>query len=398
MPSTAAIKTCFASRSGRGDGLEYEEWTDKSISQMREQLGHTPDDAVVFVTMINGDREIPSMTPLEVAQTLAAASSRPVFGVLRTNLGTGMLGGWLLDPEVVGRRGGELAVRVLRGSPASTIPVELSEDIFRPVFDARALRRYGIERSTLPAGAEILFDEVSVFTRYRWQILTGVGLLVLQTFLIGVLLGQRRRRVQAQERLDSRLPFQRLVSDVAAALSRISRHDKPAVTGVLEKIGEAFHADRVGVLQWWDDTPRPSVIDVWRRMDLPAGVTESFDLPTLQQAARRGEIIRWNSRDDVPSASPDLEAFDHAGAHALLIVPVAQSGPRASSMGVSRPVGEWTDEDIERVKALVEHFSAWVRRQWAEEEAETSNALTRRFSPALPVRRPSWPPTETSHG
>jgi len=359
----------------QNEGLEYVEWTDASIPQMRERLGHAPDDAAVFVTIINGDREIPSMTPLEVARTLASASSRPVFGMVRTNLGTGMVGGWLLDPEVVGRRGGELAVRVLRGTPANKIPVELSEDIFRPVFDARALRRFGIQRSALPPAAEILYEEVSVFRRYRWQILSGLSLLALQSVLIAVLLEQRRRRVQAQERLDSRLHFEQLVSDVAATLSRTSRHDKQAFERVLEKIGHAFHADRVGVLQWWDDTPQVTVADVWRRTGLAAGVADSFDLPTVQQAARRGEVIRWNSRDDVPRDSPDLDAFDRAGAGAVLIVPIVESGPRACSMGVGRPSGRWTDEDVERVKALVEHFSAWVRRQWAEGEAETSNAL-----------------------
>jgi signal transduction histidine kinase len=285
-----------------------------------------------------------------------------------------MVGGWLLDPEVVGRSGGELAVRVLRGLPASTIPVQLSEDIFRPVFDARALRRFGISRTALPAGSEILFDDVSVFTRYRWQILTGIGLLILQTGLIAVLLEQRRRRVQAQERLNSRLRFEQLVSDVAATLSRVSRHGRKDLERLLEQIGETFGADRVGVMQWWEDSPRLSVVDVWRRMGLPAG-TESFDLPTLQRAARQGEVIRWNSREDVPQASPELDAFNRAGANAVLIVPVAQSGARACSMSIGRPKGGWTDEDVERVKALAEHFSAWVRRQWAEADAETSNAL-----------------------
>ena len=40
----------------------------------------------------------------------------------------------------------------------------------------RALRRFGISRAALPPGSEILFDDVSVFARYRWQILTAVGL------------------------------------------------------------------------------------------------------------------------------------------------------------------------------------------------------------------------------
>ena len=359
----------------RDNKVEYVEWTDASISQMRERLGRAPEDAAVFVTILSGDREIPSMTPMEVARTLASSSSRPVFGMIRSNLGTGMVGGWLLDPETIGRRGGEIAVRVLRGEPASNIPVELREDIFRPVFDARALRRFGISRTTLPPGAEILFDDVSVFTRYRWQILTGVGLLILQSGLIGVLLAQRRRRIHAQERLDSRLRFEQLVSEVAATLSRTSRHDKKTLESLFEKIGEAFGADRVGVMQWWEDSPRPTIVDAWRRTNVPAGLTETFDLPSLQLAARRGEVVRWNSREDVPQQSPEWNAFNRVGAHAVLIAPVAQLGARACSMGIGRPTGGWTDEDVERVKALAEHFSAWVRRQWAEADAETSNAL-----------------------
>jgi signal transduction histidine kinase len=286
-----------------------------------------------------------------------------------------MVGGWLLDPEVVGRRAGELAVRVLQGTPAHSIPVEQADDVFRPVFDARALQRFAIARSTLPPGAEILFDEVSGFERYRWQILTGIGALVVQAGLIGVLLAQRRRRLQAQARLDSRLRFEQLVSEVAATLSRVSRHEKPALARLFEKIGVAFGADRVGVMQWLEETPRLTVADVWRRPELAPQVAESFDLPTVHQAALRGEVVRWNSQDDVPRDSADREAFNRAGANGALIVPVARSGHRVSSMGIGRPTGKWTDEEVERVKALAEHFSAWVRRQWAEADAETSNAL-----------------------
>jgi signal transduction histidine kinase len=286
-----------------------------------------------------------------------------------------MVGGWLLDPEVVGQRGGELAVRVLQGTPARSIPVEMRDDLFRPVFDARALKRFAIARPTLPAGAEILFDEVSVFERYRWQLFTGVGVLVVQAGLIGVLLAQRRRRLQAQARLDTRLRFEQLVSEVAATLSHVSRHEKPALTRLFEKIGAAFGADRVGVVQWLEETPHLTVADVWRRPDLPRQEPERFDLPTLHQAALRGEIIRWNLRDDVPRDSADSAAFTRAGAGGALIVPVARSGRRASSMCIGRPTGGWTDEEVDRVKALAEHFSAWVRRQWAEADAETSNAL-----------------------
>lgn len=176
--------------------LPYEEWNDLSFDQMRARVAQAPDDAAVFVLVLNGDRAIPSLTPYETTRELARASRRPVFGSFRNHVGAGIVGGVMIDPYLVGQRTGELAARILQGERADAVPLATAAS--RPVFDARRLRRWGIARSALPANAEVLFDEVSVFQRYRWQILGALGLLVLQTVLIGVLLEQRRRRMQLE--------------------------------------------------------------------------------------------------------------------------------------------------------------------------------------------------------
>lgn len=180
----------------------YEEWNDLSLDQMRDRLRTAPADAAVMVLVLNGDDAHPSLSPGDIIGTLAEASSRPVFAFSRQLVGNGIVGGLMFDPYAVGVRAGDLSVRVLLGESADTIDVT-SVGPPEPVFDARVLRRFSIPLSALPPHSVVLFDEVSVFQRYRWQIASTAGALTLQATLIGVLLeaaaqtGEGRSRAEA---------------------------------------------------------------------------------------------------------------------------------------------------------------------------------------------------------
>jgi len=112
----------------------------------------------------------------------------------------GVVGGSLYIQQDAIERVGELALRVLRGEPADTIPVAALHLNVNQV-DWRQLRRWGIDEARVPPGTLVRFRNPTVWDRYKAYILGAVALLLAQSVLITGLLIQRRRRRQAEGKL-----------------------------------------------------------------------------------------------------------------------------------------------------------------------------------------------------
>ena len=115
-------------------------------------------------------------------------------------MGTGIVGGSLLDAKAMMVVVSNLSIRILNGESADGIPVT-SPDLNVSQVDWRQLRRWGISESRVPAGTTVLFRQPTAFEEYRPYILGTIGLVILQSFLIGGLLVQRARRRHAENSL-----------------------------------------------------------------------------------------------------------------------------------------------------------------------------------------------------
>ncbi len=339
-------------------GLAFEEWNDLTVDQMKDRLRDAPADSAAMVLVVNGDRAIPSMTPLETVQALAAASSRPIFGSSGTYMGAGVVGGVMIDFRAMGLLTGQLLARVLAGEPAESIPVAYSES--RPMFDARQLRRFGIAQSALPPGATILFAEESTWGRFRGLVVAALALFVAQTAIIGVLLEQRRRRVRVQARLDRTLRFEQLISDVATTLSRTSRTQPPVLVRLLERMAEPFDGECAALVQWYDDARRAPLMTVWNRGGVSDNGAGIFASAPAHDAARTGVTSRLNS---VASAGPGAFAAtgggDDSPRWAVLQVPLESAGTRTAALGIARSAESRLDRRRRRAAA---HHRPAVRR------------------------------------
>jgi len=111
-----------------------------------------------------------------------------------------MVGGYLQGPEMNGARVAELAVRILNGTRAQDIPVEAAQKA--PMFDWRQLRRWGISEDNLPPGSVVLFKQFTFWELYKWRVIGVITLITLQSFFIGLLLIERRRRQRARDALN----------------------------------------------------------------------------------------------------------------------------------------------------------------------------------------------------
>ena len=196
--------------------LEFTYLTDLTMPALLARLAHLPSDTIVYHTSIAqdaaGQRFIGSAQSVPL---VAGAANAPVFVMDDVDLRGGTVGGDLVDWADAGRIAGEMAVRVLNGERPEDIPFEVSKDTY--MFDWRALRRWGLKESDLPPASVVLNRRPTAWELYKWYIVGGLCLLLLQSSLIVGLFWQRMNRRKAEAELA--LTYDRLRLSVEAGKS-----------------------------------------------------------------------------------------------------------------------------------------------------------------------------------
>lgn len=130
---------------------------------------------------------------------VAAAANAPVFVLYETFLNHGEVGGEVFSHRQQGRVAGELALRILNGEKPQDIPRINAGTI--PIFDWRALKRWGMKEKNLPPGSILLNRQPTFWELYKWYIISGISLMFLEGVLIFGLLWQRARAKGAETEL-----------------------------------------------------------------------------------------------------------------------------------------------------------------------------------------------------
>jgi signal transduction histidine kinase len=168
-----------------------------SLDQVRMQITALHDDTAIVYTPIYRDGTGTTHNPVEALKAVAGAANRPIVVDSEDFIGMGATGGFVMSAEKVGREAGQRVARILNGESAANIPV-VTTNFNTPVFDARKLKQWSISESSLPAGSVVLFRQLNAWDLYRWQIVTIVTIIPLQSLIIWWLYYEHRRRRAAE--------------------------------------------------------------------------------------------------------------------------------------------------------------------------------------------------------
>ncbi len=189
-----------------GDRIEFSYTSELSMPEIEALVQDLPGHSAVLFGIFSNDARgliLPFHSALE---SLAAASSAPVFGVFDHQLGHGIVGGRLIQTERMAEVMAAEALELLE-QPAKA-PAVRDIPLGPPTYDWRALDKWRIDARSLPPDSRILFREPTIWSRYRGWILMAALVLAAQTVTIAMLLAHRRRRYAAElagHRLSSRL-------------------------------------------------------------------------------------------------------------------------------------------------------------------------------------------------
>jgi ABC-type uncharacterized transport system substrate-binding protein len=194
-------------------GLKVTNLVGLPMSDLHSRLAQLPERTAILYTAIYSDGNGTFYPPSEALALIAQNANRPIVVAAETFVGRGGAGGFVLVPSVIGQQAGALAMRVLTGESASSIP-PASGDSLRPIFDWRTLQRWDVDESRLPAGSEIRHRPPTAWEQYSTQIMAIAVAFVALTILVIALLQERRTRFAAELTASERM----------SELAHINRH------------------------------------------------------------------------------------------------------------------------------------------------------------------------------
>lgn len=212
----------------------------RSYADTLKEVARLPKNTIVIMSFFFVDGSGQTYASSKVAADVARVSSAPVYSPISTNLGAGIVGGYMDSWEAHGVAAADVALQILAGKPLETIQRENKpEQAYR--LDARQLARWHINPSRIPEGSDVHNREFNVWERYRWQIVAIVAIVLLQAAVIAGLYFERRRRQLAERELRERLMevIHLNRTAIAGALSASVAHELNQPLAAIQSSAEA---------------------------------------------------------------------------------------------------------------------------------------------------------------
>jgi len=178
-----------------------------SLEEMLVRLRKVPDRSLVFFCSFWRDKFNNAYKADEILPMIAEQCRVPVYTHADIFVIGGVTGGIVVNGHNQGILAGKMAIRILKGALPSSIPVESESN--KPMFDYRALKRWGIDFAKIPAGALVINSPSPSFYEENVRIIWGViGAFIIQFLFITGLIINTISRHKAEKQL--RLSRQRM--------------------------------------------------------------------------------------------------------------------------------------------------------------------------------------------
>ena len=179
--------------------------TGTSLDELLKRVAALPAHTIILSTFFFQDATGQFFVPEEILDHISREAKVPIYSIYSSYIGHGVVGGWMTNPEISGRRVADLALAVLRGERAEGIPI-VADNAGANVVDWRQLQRWGISENRLPPSTLELFREATVWERYRTLILAMIVLFAVETVLVfALVLNVQRRRCAEKELLGEKI-------------------------------------------------------------------------------------------------------------------------------------------------------------------------------------------------
>ena len=183
---------------GRFPAIRFTYWNNLGARELRQRLEPLGPGQVILVHGVMRNEDGVLVDYREKNHFLSAHASVPIYGFWDFEMGTGCVGGKMVEGYAEGERAAALALRVLNGTSPDELPVD-TQTPSRYIFDYVQLRRFGLDPDALPADSLVLNQPARFYQidkRYIWGATAAVAVLLAA---LAMLMSSIRRRQEAQD-------------------------------------------------------------------------------------------------------------------------------------------------------------------------------------------------------
>jgi len=180
--------------------LECHYYQGLSLEAMCEVAGNLADDTIGVFLNLTRDAAGNTIDPIGAAEKVSAASPVPFFSFWEIYLKHGILGGRMISGQAQGEDAAALALRILAGARASSLPVmrgRTSPFVF--VWDE--MQRFHVKERALPPGSTILGRPDSFWYRHATVLVVSGAIIALLTVFLVILIALLSRTKRAERGL-----------------------------------------------------------------------------------------------------------------------------------------------------------------------------------------------------
>jgi len=173
---------------------------DLNVEELLRRLEHLPDDSFVYYLTYSLDFQGKTVITRDFSQRIGEQSNRPVFSWLDLHaLGIGILGGRVTTTRASATMSLDIVKRVFQGEPIDSITPE--PPYVEYIYQWEELKKWGIDLEKLPPESVIQNRTYTFFEVFKWRIVGGIVLLIIESLLILFLLINIKKRKDAEHEL-----------------------------------------------------------------------------------------------------------------------------------------------------------------------------------------------------
>ena len=232
------------------EGRVHLNWlTAQPMDELVKTVSRLPAQSVVYYLTVFADGAGNAFVPHQALSRIAKVANAPVYVSVDQYVGLGAVGGNVYSVETHGEQAARIGVRILRGEAPWDIPL-VALDAQSNRFDWRALQRWGLDEQRLPPGSVVEWRTPSAWDLYKWYIVAGTALFVLQTALVvGLLMNRSQRRraeSEVQRQRDELAHAQRVATlgELTASFAHELRQPLTALTANIQAARKLLFADQ----------------------------------------------------------------------------------------------------------------------------------------------------------
>ena len=361
--------------------MEFTYLTDLDILTLCERLKHLPNDAIILYTTISEDAAGKHFINVRQSVPMVAkAANVPVYAMADVLIGQGFVGGYVSSYAEQGQVAADIAVKILKGTKPEDIPVVRDSNLY--MFDARVLRRWGLNENLLPPGSSLLYREPTLTERYKGEIIGALLVFAALVVLVGYLLIERRRLELAERELDAEARFERLISELSSYFIDLPADKIDAeIEQALARLVNYLAIDRVNIFEFTVDKTELVLTHSSAAARDTAAAPSRYTTNKLPWYAKRllnNEPIVFTKLDELLDATDEDRGFlRRLGIQSNVAIPLEAEGSVLGCLSFVTVYEDrvWSSRLVDQLKMVGQVFANALMRKRSDEALLRSEML-----------------------